>query len=181
MSWAVRYPGRDPVGEQVWPIFSRSSRRAQEDRDELTRNRAGLESRLGEISAEAQELRVRLSDLEMKAADREAAHSAIQDRLRELEADNRRLAEERDQARRWRTSSAPRWTSERPHARSRRRVIAGARRGDRRAGRARGPGPAAGGGSRTLARPKCSRSRPAWANWKRTIDGWARSGTAPRP
>ena len=91
-------PGRDPLGEQVWPVFSRSSRRAQEDRDELTRNRADLESRLGEISAEGQELRVRLSDLEMQAADREAAHSAIQDRSRELEADNRRLAEERDRA-----------------------------------------------------------------------------------
>jgi GT2 family glycosyltransferase len=91
-------PGRDPVGEQIWPIFSRSSRRAQDDRDEMTRDRAGLESRLGEISAEAQELRTRLSDLEMQAADREAAHSAIQDRSRELEADNRRLAEERDRA-----------------------------------------------------------------------------------
>ena len=32
-----------------------------------------------------------------------------------------------------------------------------------------------------LARPKCSRSGPARANSKRTIDGWARSGTAPRP
>jgi GT2 family glycosyltransferase/glycosyltransferase involved in cell wall biosynthesis len=91
-------PGRDPVGEQVWTIFSRSSRRAQEDRDEMTRDRAGLESRLGEISAEAQGLRVRLSDLEKQAADREVAHSAIQDRSRELEADNRRLAEERDRA-----------------------------------------------------------------------------------
>ena len=91
-------PGRDPVGEQIWPIFSRSSRRAQEDRDEMTRDRAGLESRLGEISAEAQGLRVRLSDLEKQAADREVAHSAIQDRSRELEADNRRLAEEKDRA-----------------------------------------------------------------------------------
>src|SRR5262249_40500144 len=91
-------PGRDPVGEQVWPIFSRSSRRAQEDRDEMTRNRAGLESRLGEISAEAQDLRVRLSGVLMSAADREAAHSVIQDRLRELEADNLGLAEERDRA-----------------------------------------------------------------------------------
>ena len=90
---------RDPVGEQVWPVFSHSARRAQEDLDELTRNRADLESRVGEISAEAQDLRVQLSDLEMKAADREAAHSAIQDRLRELERDNRRLAEERDHAR----------------------------------------------------------------------------------
>ena len=91
-------PGRDPVGEQVWPAFSRSSRRAQEDRDEMTRSRSGLESRLGEISAEAQELRIRLSDMEMQAAAKEAAHSAIQDRSRELEADNRRLAEERDRA-----------------------------------------------------------------------------------
>ena len=36
----------------------------------MTRSRSGLESRLGEISAEAQELRIRLSDLEMQAADR---------------------------------------------------------------------------------------------------------------
>ena len=32
-------------GSKSGPIFSRSSRRAQEDRDEMTRNRAGLESR----------------------------------------------------------------------------------------------------------------------------------------
>ncbi len=91
--------GWNPLGEQVWSVFSHSTRRAQEDRDELTRNRAGLESRLGEISAEAQDLRARLSDLEMKAADREAALSAIQARWQELEADNQRLAQEQDQAR----------------------------------------------------------------------------------
>ncbi len=91
-------PGADTVGEQVWPIFSRASRQDQEDRDEMTRSRSGLESRLGEISAQAEELRIRLSDLEMKAVDREAACSAIGDRARELEADNRRLAEERDRA-----------------------------------------------------------------------------------
>jgi O-antigen biosynthesis protein len=91
-------PGRDAVGEQIWPAFSRSSRRAQEDRDEMTRVRSGLESRLGEIAAEAQELRIRLSDMEIQKAAKEAAHTAIQDRSRELEADNRRLAEERDRA-----------------------------------------------------------------------------------
>ena len=91
-------PRRDPVGEQIWDAFSRSSRRAQEDRDETTRSRSDLASRLGEISVEAQELRIRLSDVEMQVAASLAAHSAIQDRSRELEADNRRLAEERDRA-----------------------------------------------------------------------------------
>ena len=89
-------PGRDSVGEQVWAAFSRSSRDAQEVHDEMTRSRSRLESRLGELSAEAHELRIRLSDLEMQAAARVAAHTAIQDRLRELETDNQRLAEERD-------------------------------------------------------------------------------------
>ena len=89
-------PGRDPVGEQIWPAFSRSSRRAQEDRDEIARGRSVLESRLGEISAEAQELRVRLTDLEASAAAREAERSALRNRTGELEADNKRLAEERD-------------------------------------------------------------------------------------
>jgi O-antigen biosynthesis protein len=91
-------PGRDAAGEQVWPIFSRSARRAQEDRDEMSCDRAGLESRIVEISAEAQQLRTQLADLVMQAAARDAEHSAIRDRSRGLEADNRRLAEELDRA-----------------------------------------------------------------------------------
>lgn len=91
-------PERDPVGEQIWDTFSRSSRRAQQDRDEMALSRSGLESRLFEISAEAQALQVRLADMEMQADAREAVHSAIQGRSQELEADNRRLTEERDEA-----------------------------------------------------------------------------------
>ena len=142
-------PGRDPVGEQVWPAFSRSSRRAQEDRDELTRSRSGLESRLGEISAEAQELRIRLSDLEMQAAAREAAHSAIQDRSRELEADNRRLAEERDRASTLASELRAGLDEREAVCQEQARVIAGRDAEIAALAERSGPGPTAGGGSRS--------------------------------
>ena len=144
----------------------------------MTRDRAGLESRLGEISAEAQELRVRLSDLEMKAADREAAHSAMQDRSRELEADNRRLAEERDRDSTLASELRAALEEREAACQEQARVIAAR---DAESGGTGGPGPAVRDGSTKLARPRCSRSGPDRANWKRRIDGWARSGTAPRP
>ena len=168
-------------GSKSGPLFSRSSRRAQEDCDEMTRSRAGLESRLGEVSAEAQGLRARLSDLEMQAAAGEAAHSAIQDRSRELEADNRRLAEERDRAEAL-GARAPRraGASARPSAASRsRRSPAATPRSPRWPSVRR----RSSGWRRIekLARPRWSRCRPDRANWRRTIGGWPRSGTAPRP
>jgi GT2 family glycosyltransferase/glycosyltransferase involved in cell wall biosynthesis len=98
-SWGVAdVPGRDSIGEQVWPIFSRSSRRAQAEWDEIIGSQAGLQLRVSELSTEAHELRIQLSDRDVQAAMREAALSAIQDRASQLEADNRRLGEERAQA-----------------------------------------------------------------------------------
>ena len=161
-------PGRDPVGEQVWPAFSRSSRRAQEDRDEMTRSRSGLESRLGEISAEAHELRVRLSDLEMQAAAREAAHSAIQDRSRELEADNRRLAEERDQASTLASELRAGLDEREAVCQEQAQAIAG-RDAEIAALAERAALVQRWRRIEKLARPRWSRSGPAWVQWKRTI------------
>jgi GT2 family glycosyltransferase len=70
-------PGWDSLGEQVWPLFSRCSRRAQAEWNELSRSRAECELRIAESSAEIQGLR---------------ASSRI------LEESNHRLTEERDQA-----------------------------------------------------------------------------------
>jgi O-antigen biosynthesis protein len=87
-----------PVDDQIWNAFSRSSRRAQEDLDELTRSRSSLESRLSESSAHAHELQVRVSSVEMEAAVRDVEQRAAEERSKELEADNQQLAEERSLA-----------------------------------------------------------------------------------
>ena len=70
-------PGLDLLGEQVWPLFSRCSRRAQAEWDELSSSQAGLEMRIAEGSAEVQ---------------------AFRTISRDLEENNRCLTEERDQA-----------------------------------------------------------------------------------
>ena len=70
-------PGLDVLAEQVWPLFSRCSRRAQAEWDELSSSQAGLEVQIAEGSAEVQALRTISSD---------------------LEENNRRLTEERDHA-----------------------------------------------------------------------------------
>ena len=90
--------GGDAVGEPAWPLFSRSSRRAQEEHDEQKRERDNFEARLGEVFAEAQGLRDRLAEREAQATASEAAHSALQGRSRGLEEQIGRLAEERDRA-----------------------------------------------------------------------------------
>ena len=67
----------DLLGEQVWPLFSRCTRRAQAEWDELSSSQAGFERRIAEASAEVEALRTSSSD---------------------LEENNRRLTEERDHA-----------------------------------------------------------------------------------
>ncbi len=89
---------RDLVDEHVWPFFSRSSRRAQEERDEFHSCRAGLDLRISELSTEACELRSQLSDVQTQVAARDASLCKIEERSSELAADNRRLSDERAQA-----------------------------------------------------------------------------------
>ncbi len=69
--------GWDSLGEQAWPVFSRCSRRAQAEWDQLSGSHTGLEARVAECSAEVQ---------------------ALQTSSRDLEENNRRLTEERDHA-----------------------------------------------------------------------------------
>jgi hypothetical protein len=57
------FPGQGPVGDQVWSVFSRASRRAQQEWDELTARQSALESTISELRREADELRAQRSDL----------------------------------------------------------------------------------------------------------------------
>ena len=115
----------------------------------MTRNRAGLESRLGEISAEAQELRVRLSDLENAGGrprggalgdpgpvERAGGGQPTAGRGAGPGLDVGERAPRRAGGARGRVPGAGEGDRR-------------ARRRDRRAGRAHGPGPAAGGRSRS--------------------------------
>ena len=91
-------PGQESLGEQVWAIFSRYARCAEDDWDGFTNSEAGLQLQISELSAEAHQLRYQLADLDKQAATRDASLAAIQDRSSELQADNRRLSDERAQA-----------------------------------------------------------------------------------
>jgi GT2 family glycosyltransferase/glycosyltransferase involved in cell wall biosynthesis len=90
--------GQNWGDEQFWPIFSRSSRRAQAERDELTDSRSALELRISGLCNEADEFRRQLSELETAAATHEGSLSAVQERSNQLQAEIERLDKQRAQA-----------------------------------------------------------------------------------